>query len=85
MNWLGERSEIGYGFTYLCAFNNMAVGGTIFSHKHEATYASPDHATENHIDYIRIAKMFRRTTVDVKSRRGADIISDHYLMIAKTT
>ncbi|VDP39618.1 unnamed protein product [Schistosoma margrebowiei] len=58
--------------------------GAIFPHKriHKATWISPDHATENQIDHICINKKFRRTMEDVRTRRGADVTSDHHLVVA---
>ncbi|VDP25706.1 unnamed protein product, partial [Schistosoma curassoni] len=38
--------------------------------------------TENQIDHICINKKFRRTMEDVRTRRGADIASDHHLVVA---
>ena len=81
---LGERNENGERFANLCAFNKLVIGGTIFPHKriHKATWISPDHTTENQIDHICINKKFRRTMEDVRTRRGADIASDHHLVVA---
>ncbi|CAH8514717.1 unnamed protein product [Schistosoma haematobium] len=81
---LGERNENGERFANLCAFNKLVIGGTIFPHKriHKATWISPDHTTENQIDHICINKKFRRTMEDVRTRRGADVASDHHLVVA---
>ncbi|CAH8650448.1 unnamed protein product [Schistosoma curassoni] len=81
---LGERNENGERFANLCAFNKLVIGGTIFPHKriHKATWISPDHTTENQIDHICINKKFRRTMEDVRIRRGADVASDHHLVVA---
>ncbi|VDP67769.1 unnamed protein product [Schistosoma curassoni] len=81
---LGERNENGERFANLCAFNKLVIGCTIFPHKriHKATWISPDHTTENQIDHICINKKFRRTMEDVRTRRGADIASDHHLVVA---
>ncbi|CAH8538274.1 unnamed protein product, partial [Schistosoma intercalatum] len=81
---LGERNENGDRFANFCAFNKLVIGGTIFPHKriHKATWISPDHTTENQIDHICINKKFRRTMEDVRTRRGADVASDHHLVVA---
>ncbi|CAH8287211.1 unnamed protein product [Schistosoma mattheei] len=81
---LGERNENGGRFANLCAFNKVVIGGTIFPHKriHKATWISPDHTAENQIDNICIHKKFPRTVKDVRTRRGADITSDHHLVAA---
>ncbi|VDP44631.1 unnamed protein product [Schistosoma margrebowiei] len=82
---LGERNESGERFANLCAFNKLVIGGTIFPHKsiHKITWTSPDHTTQNQIDHICINKTFRRTIEDVRTKRGADIASDHHLLVAK--
>ncbi|VDP43120.1 unnamed protein product [Schistosoma margrebowiei] len=82
---LGERNETGERFANLCAFNKLVIGGTIFPHKriHKTTWTSPDHTTQNQIDHICIKKTFRKTIDDVRTKRGADIASDHHLLVAK--
>ncbi|VDO94057.1 unnamed protein product [Schistosoma margrebowiei] len=81
---LGERKENGERFANLCAFNKLVRGSTIFPHKriHKATWISPDNTTGNQIDHICITKEFRRTVEDMRTRRGADIPSDHHLVVA---
>ncbi|VDO57054.1 unnamed protein product [Schistosoma margrebowiei] len=81
---LGERNENGERFANLRAFNKLVLGGTMFLQKriHKATWISPDHTTENQIDRICINKKFRRTMEDVRIRRGADVASDHHLIVA---
>ncbi|VDP12342.1 unnamed protein product, partial [Schistosoma margrebowiei] len=82
---LGERNENGERFANLCAFNKLVIGGTIFPHKRiqKTTWTSPDHTTPNQIDHICINKTFRRTVEDVRTKRGADITSDHHLLVEK--
>jgi hypothetical protein len=43
---------------------------------------STDNIRENQIDHIAISKRFRRSLLDVRNKRGADIGSDHHLMVA---
>ncbi|VDP46851.1 unnamed protein product [Schistosoma mattheei] len=83
-NGLGERNESGERFANLCAFKKLVISGTIFPHKriHKATWISPDHTTENQIDYICINKKFQRTMEDVRTKRGAEIASNHHLVVA---
>ncbi|VDP19346.1 unnamed protein product [Schistosoma margrebowiei] len=82
---LRERNENGERFANLCAFNKLVIGGIIFPHKRirKITWTSPDHTTQNQIDHICINKTFRRTTEGVRIKRGADIASDHHLLVAK--
>ncbi|VDP57064.1 unnamed protein product [Schistosoma margrebowiei] len=81
---LAERNENGERFANLCAFNKLVIGGTIFPHKriHKTTWISPDHTTENQIDHICINEKFRRTMEDLRTKREADIASDHHLVVA---
>ncbi|VDO76295.1 unnamed protein product [Schistosoma margrebowiei] len=82
---LGERNKNGERFANLCAFNKLVIGGTIFPRKRIriTTLTSPDHTTQNQIDHICINKNFRRTIEDVRTKRRADIASDHHLLVAK--
>ncbi|VDO56709.1 unnamed protein product [Schistosoma margrebowiei] len=81
---LRHKKENGERFANLSAFNKLVIGGTIFPHKRipKTTWISPDHTTANQLDHICINKKFRRTMEDMKTRRGADISSDHHLVVA---
>ena len=80
---LGQMNENGERFADLCALNQLVIGGSIFPHKriHKATWRSPDHVTENQIDHICISRKFRRSWRDVRVMRGADVSSDHHLLL----
>ncbi|VDP48342.1 unnamed protein product [Schistosoma margrebowiei] len=82
-----ERNENEERFANQCAFKKLIIGGTIFPHKriHKSTWISLDHTTENQIDQICINKNFQRTMEDVRTRRGADVASDHHLVVANLT
>lgn len=82
---LGDMNENGERLADLCAINSLVIGGTVFPHKniHKATWVSPDHTTENQIDHICICKKFRRSLLNVRVKRGADVASDHHLLVAK--
>ena len=80
---LGQMNENGERFENLCALNQLLIGGSIFPHKriHKATWISPNHVTENQIDHICISRKFRRSWRDVRVMRGADVSSDHHLLM----
>ena len=80
---LGQMNENGERFADLCALNQLVIGGSIFPHKriHKVTWRSPDHVTENQIDHICISQKFRRSWRDVRAMRGADVSTDHHLLI----
>lgn len=82
---LGEVNENGALFAIFCTFNELIIGGSLFPHKpiHKATWISPDLSTENQIDHITIARKWRKLLLDVRVKRGADIDSDHHLLIGE--
>ena len=65
-----------------CASHDLVTGGTIFPHKdcHKVTWVSPDHKTENQIDHVAVGRQWRRSLLNVRNKRGADIGSDHHLV-----
>ena len=81
---LGDMNDNGERFANLCSLNNLAIGGTLFPHRriHKATWISPDGNTENQIDHFCISRGFRRSLDNVRVLRGADIGSDHHLLLA---
>ena len=82
---LGTMNENGEMFVDFCVFNDLVIGGSVFQHKdiHKATWVSPDHHTVNQIDHITIDKKFRRSLQDTRVRRGADVASDHHLVVGR--
>ena len=82
---LGTRNENGDKFVELCVENDLIIGGTLFQHKtiHKETWTSPDGRTKNQIDHIAINQRWRTALQDVKAIRGADIDSDHHLVLCK--
>ena len=80
---LGQINENGESFADLCALNQLVIGGSIFPHKRilKATWISPNDVMENQIDHICISRKFRRSWTDVRVMRGADVSSDHHLLM----
>lgn len=81
---IGQANDNGEKFKGFCAEHDLVIGGTIFPHKecHKVSWVSPDEATENQIDHFAMSRKFRRSLLDVRNKRGADIGSDHHLMTA---
>ena len=67
-----------------CNTNGLCIGNTYFAHKtlHRKTWRSLDGVTKNEIDYICINNRRRSGLSDVRVYRGADIGSDHHLLMS---
>ncbi|XP_063547687.1 probable cationic amino acid transporter [Cydia strobilella] len=78
---LGVRNENGERFLEFCLENDLTIGGTLFIHgeHHNYTWNSPDGVTKNQIAHLAISS----SLLDVRNRRGADIDSDHHLVVAE--
>ena len=65
-----------------CALHQLTIGGTLFQHRdiHKGSWKSPDGRTVNQIDHVCISTKWSHSLLDVRSCRGADIGSDHYLV-----
>ena len=61
------------------------VKSTKFPHRniHKYTWISADGNTHNQIDYVLIGRRWHSSILDVRSFRGAECDTDHYLVIAK--
>jgi len=81
----GVQNDNGERMKEWCAFNNMVIGGTTFPHRnnHKLTWTSPNERDQNQIDDLMVDSMWRRSLLDVKVRRGADVGRDHHLVTAR--
>ncbi|XP_043063529.1 uncharacterized protein LOC122319800 [Drosophila ficusphila] len=59
-------------------------GAAVGRFSHKASWLSPDRLTRNKIDHIVIDARHESSVLDVRSCRGPNIDSDHYLVAAKT-
>ena len=80
-------NENGTRLLEFCALNEYVIGGTLFAHKdiHKVTWTSPKGDTHTQIDHVCINKRWKRSLLDVRGFRGADINSTHNLVRAKFT
>jgi endonuclease/exonuclease/phosphatase family metal-dependent hydrolase len=64
---------------------NLVVKSMMFRHRniHKYYWTSPDGKTPNQIDHILIDRRWHSSILDVRSFRGADCHTDHYLVLAK--
>jgi hypothetical protein len=64
---------------------NMCISSMYLPHKniHKETWISPDGGTRNQTDRIIIRTRHAKDIIDVKTCRGADCDSDHFLIRAR--
>lgn len=81
---IGEMNNNGQRVLELCAQNGLLLGATHFQHKdiHKYTWKSPDGKIRNQIDHIIVNRKWKRSLKNVRTYRGADINSDHELVVA---
>ena len=65
--------------------NNMKIANTFFKHKeaHKWTRVVEERNERSIIDYVIVSNSLFYSTQDVRVKRGAEIYSDHYLVLAK--
>ena len=79
---IGTINDNGERLCHVCDENNMVIGGTLYQHRNMTTWTSPSGATKSQIDHILINGKWRRSLQDVRAERGADVASDHNLLVA---
>lgn len=80
-----RKSRNGDKIIEFCILNNMIVTNTFFEHRdiHRYTRQGKSEHERSIIDYILADKNNRRDILDVRVRRGPEIYSDHYMLVAK--
>ena len=83
----GCANNNGERLSDLCVESRLVIGGTLFMHRdiHKTTWRSPDQRTVSQIDHVIINQKWTRSIQDVKANRGADIGSDHVLVVASVS
>ncbi|XP_055856006.1 uncharacterized protein LOC129919181 [Episyrphus balteatus] len=79
-----NTSDNGFRLVDFAAGQNVVIASTRFPHLkiHKGTWKSPDQSTVNQIDHIAIDARHSSSIMDVRTFRGANIDSDHYLVVA---
>ena len=83
---LGNRNERGERLVEFCAQHNMVIANTLFQHhqRRQYTYVSPGDRSRRQIDYILVRQRFRNQIKQCKTYPGADLKSDHQLLMLKS-
>jgi hypothetical protein len=82
-----DSNDNGVRVVNFATSKNLVVKSTMFplrnSHKYTWTY--PDGKIHNQIDHVLIDRRWHSSILDVRSFRGSDCDTDHYLVVAKVT
>ncbi|GFS08476.1 craniofacial development protein 2 [Elysia marginata] len=80
----GSINNNGERLVELCASSDLVIGETLLEHPaiHKLTWYYPSERDKNQIDHIAVNNIWRRSLLDVRVKRGADVGSDHLLVIA---
>ncbi|MCP4648245.1 MAG: hypothetical protein GY852_11035, partial [bacterium] len=80
-----KRNANGDKLVEFCLVNKLTIQGTRFSHLdiHKATWRHPGSGEPHQIDHVITNSIWKSTVEDVRVYRGADIGSDHLLVVAK--
>ena len=80
-----DSNDNGVRLVNFATSKNLVVKSTMFPHRNirKYTWISPDGKTHNQIDHILIDRRWQSSVLDVRSFRGDDCDTDHYLVIAK--
>lgn len=68
-----------------CRVNDLVVTNTFYEHKdiHKYTRQGPKREDRSIIDYILVERDSRREVNDVRVYRGAELGTDHYMLVAR--
>ena len=82
---LGERNDRGDRLLEFCVEKDLFVANTHFQQpaRRLYTWKSPGDVHRNQIDYIMVRKRFSNSVKDCRTYQGADINSDHSLLVSK--
>ena len=81
----GVQNEAGQWLTEFCQENTLGIANNLFQqHKRWLyTFTLPDGQYQNQIDYSLCSQRWRNSIQSAKTTLGADLNSDHELLIAK--
>jgi len=77
-------NDIASRLVYFASSKNLVVKSTMFPHRniHKYTWTSTDCKNQKKINHVLIDRRWHSYILDVRSFKGADCDTDHYLVIA---
>ena len=80
-----EMNENSERWADFCQVNKLVIGGALFPHIgcRKRTWKSPEGIIVNQIDHLVFSGRWRSLPEDLDVLRGADVGSDHHLLMAK--
>ena len=80
-----DSNDNGVRIVNFAASKNLVVKSTMIPHRniHKYTWTSPDGKPHNQVDHILIDGRWHSSILDVRSFKGADCDTDHYMMVAE--
>jgi len=80
-----DSNDNGFRLVKFVTSKNLVVKSTMFPHRniHKYTWTFPDGKTHNQIDNVMIDRRWHSSVLDVRSFRGGNCDTYHYLVIAK--
>ena len=83
---LGNRNERGERLIEFCNKFQMVIANTLFKHhkRRRYTWKRPGDKGRFQLDYIMVRQRFRNQILDCRAYPGADIDSDHNLVMMKS-
>lgn len=79
------RNENGKRMIEFCLLNNILIGNTFFPHKqvHKITFEAEGTGSQTITDYVTYTSETRYNILDVRVFRGAELATDHFLLVVK--
>jgi hypothetical protein len=78
-------NDNGVSVVNFATYKNLVVKSTMFPHRsiHKYTWTSPDGQMHNQINHVLIDSRLYSSILHVRSFRGTDCDTDHYLVVAR--